>query len=706
MQLANQSTGLNAGVAEPFPLSLNRELGAVVHDHGTQFAIWAPSAKSVTLRFFSKGSSIEEGDSMLGSYTPELQSDGAWTVHFDENLHGTYYDYLIEQRDGNLVRTADPWAKGAGVNGRRSMVVDLAQTNPEGWEHDEHPQTPLSETMVAEMHVASFSANAHGGFPVEHCGKYLAFTDLNTTVDGKGEFPTGLNYFKQLGVTAIQLLPFYDYGSVDERDSSQYNWGYDPLNYNVPEGSYSTNPFDGTVRITECKQMIQSLHSQGFKVIMDVVYNHMYSADNWFERVVPGYFVRRTPDGSLPNGSGCGDDMASEREMMRRYIVDSVTYWAREYHVDGFRFDLMGLIDTTTMNAIRASLDELPGGKDLLMYGEPWAAGPSSTLPGTALADKSGLHLLDSRIGHFCDRTRDAIKGHVFERNIKGYVNGDAQANKPRIEQAVDAWRAPQTNEGNAGQIIQYVSAHDDWTLWDKLCLSMIGDGSANVLEDIEEAERADGVSAEPVDPAEVEEATRRALQSAYLAEPGKATSTVLEANTLAAGLIYTSAGIPFMLAGEEFGKTKFGNDNSFDSGVRVNELDWARAEHMRGLVEYYRRLISLRRANPDLFDAEHIAVEAPGNAVAYRSDSIAVLVNPDSEDHVLPLARIEQAYADDSHNELPQIEHARDNRSNWACVLDSRGTHTNSFSEPTLNITNDEFPMPARSLSVWRLEQ
>lgn len=339
MALARQSEGLKAGVAEPFPLSLERELGAVANDHGTQFAIWAPSAKSVTLRFFTKGSSMEDGDAMVGAHRPELQSDGAWTIHFDGNLHGTYYDYLVEQQDGNRVRTADPWAKGAGVNGRRSMVVDLARTDPAGWEHDTHPITPLRETMVAEMHVASFSANPHGGFPLEHRGKYLAFTDLGTTVDGKGEFPTGVDYFKQLGVTAIQLLPFYDYGSVDENDPRQYNWGYDPLNYNVPEGSYSTNPFDGTVRITECKQMIQSLHAQGFKVIMDVVYNHMYTADNWFERVVSGYFVRRNADGTLSNGSGCGDDMASERAMMRRYIVDSVTYWAREYHIDEVKVD-------------------------------------------------------------------------------------------------------------------------------------------------------------------------------------------------------------------------------------------------------------------------------------------------------------------------------------------------------------------------------
>ncbi|MBN2923806.1 MAG: pullulanase, partial [Bifidobacterium sp.] len=526
-----------------------------------------------------------------------------------------------------------------------------------------------------------------------------AFTDLGTTVDGKGEFPTGVDYFKQLGVTAIQLLPFYDYGSVDENDPRQYNWGYDPLNYNVPEGSYSTNPFDGTVRITECKQMIQSLHAQGFKVIMDVVYNHMYTADNWFERVVSGYFVRRNADGTLSNGSGCGDDMASERAMMRRYIVDSVTYWAREYHIDGFRFDLMGLIDTDTMNAVRASLDALPGGKDLIMYGEPWAAGPSSTLPGTELANKEGLHLLDSRIGHFCDRTRDAIKGHVFERRIKGYVNGNAHDTKPQIELAVDAWRAPETNEGNAGQIIQYVSAHDDWTLWDKLCLSMIGDDSP------ESANKAESGHAD--DSHRTLESRDDALEHAYRAMPGTQTRKVLEANALAAGLIYTAAGIPFMLAGEEFGKTKFGNDNSFDSGVKVNELDWARAERMQGLVDYYRRLIAVRRANPGLFDAEHIAVEAPGNAVAYRSDDIAVLVNPDDEEYSLPVERIDSAFADSLHDDLPATpESASHAEARWVCVLDSSGTSTGEFRQTGIRIAGGGFPMPARTLSIWKRER
>ena len=568
MALARQSEGLKAGVAEPFPLSLERELGAVANDHGTQFAIWAPSAKSVTLRFFTKGSSMEDGDAMVGAHRPELQSDGAWTIHFDGNLHGTYYDYLVEQQDGNRVRTADPWAKGAGVNGRRSMVVDLARTDPAGWEHDTHPITPLRETMVAEMHVASFSANPHGGFPLEHRGKYLAFTDLGTTVDGKGEFPTGVDYFKQLGVTAIQLLPFYDYGSVDENDPRQYNWGYDPLNYNVPEGSYSTNPFDGTVRITECKQMIQSLHAQGFKVIMDVVYNHMYTADNWFERVVSGYFVRRNADGTLSNGSGCGDDMASERAMMRRYIVDSVTYWAREYHIDGFRFDLMGLYDAESINAVRAALDALPGGRDILLYGEPWQGGASQLH--RYEANKANLAMLNERVGIFCDDTRDAIKGGCFDAREPGYVEG-----KPGsfwdIGAAVAAWcRSDRLPPHAPSQIVSYVSAHDNFTLWDKLlCVRY-----------------------------EKPEFTAR-------------DTVALAQNRLAAGIYLTSFGLPFMQAGEEFARTKKGVSNSYRSSPTLNRLDWNRAEKYHALVDYYRGLLALRAAFPRLGSTDRHAPEA-----------------------------------------------------------------------------------------------
>lgn len=641
------SAGLEPGVAEPFPLCLERELGAVVSQSGTQFALWAPSARSVTLRLFSRGSDGETGAQDLAEVAMERQDDGAWTAHFDDDLHGTYYDYLVDFEDGKQFRSADPWARAAGVNGQRSMVVDLTRTDPAGWDGDRRPDTPLSETMVWEAHVGSFSNGPHGGFPKEHRGKYLAFTDTDTSLDGRGDFPTGVAYLKRLGITAVQLLPFYDYGSVDESDPRQFNWGYDPLNYNVPEGSFSTDPYDGANRIVECKRMVQSLHANGFKVIMDVVYNHMYSADNWFERTVPGYFMRRNDDGTLSNGSGCGDDMATEREMFRRFIVESVTYWAREYHIDGFRFDLMGLIDVETMNAIRASLDALPGGESIIMYGEPWAAGPSTTLAGTELADKAGLALLDPRIGHFCDRTRDAIKGHVFYPELKGYVNGDAPSNKPLIELAVDAWRTAEPDEGNAGQVVQYVSAHDDLTLWDKLSLSMFGS-----------------------DPAQ--------LSDIYEAIDGPDTERVLQANMLAAGIIYTAAGIPFMLSGEEFGKTKHGNDNSFASGKWVNQVNWVRASRMTPLLDYYRALIALRRAHPGWFDAPHVALDAPGDTIAYRIDDCVVLINPDGQDHALAID------------------------GSWTCLLDSR-TFEGEDGPADGSVRDGDLPMPALSLSIWQ---
>lgn len=350
-------------------------MGATVCNDGAQFALWAPTASHVTLRLFAHGTDAEPGSGMLGEYPMHYESDGAWVQDVPSAVHGVYYDYLIEFADGFVTRSADPWARAAGANGRRSMVVDLSRTDPDGWDADRRPTTPMSSDVIWETHIGDFSNAQSSGVPAEHRGKYLAFTDLGTTLNGEGTFPTCVEYLKNLGITVVQLLPFYDYGSVDETCTGGYNWGYDPVNYNVPEGSYSTNPYDGAVRIRECKAMVQALHAAGITVVMDVVYNHMYTTDNWFERVVPGYFCRRTDDGAFANGSGCGCDMATEHEMFRRFMVESVTYWASEYHLDGFRFDLMGLIDVETMRRIRASLDALPNGRSILMYGEPWAAG-------------------------------------------------------------------------------------------------------------------------------------------------------------------------------------------------------------------------------------------------------------------------------------------------------------------------------------------
>ena len=660
---------------EPYPLCLERQLGATVCNDGAQFALWAPTASHVTLRLFAHGTDAEPGSGMLGEYPMHYESDGAWVQDVPSAVHGVYYDYLIEFADGSVTRSADPWARAAGANGRRSMVVDLSRTDPDGWDADRRPTTPISSDVIWETHIGDFSNAQSSGVPAEHRGKYLAFTDSGTTLNGEGAFPTCVEYLKNLGITVVQLLPFYDYGSVDETRTGGYNWGYDPVNYNVPEGSYSTNPYDGAVRIRECKAMVQALHAAGIKVVMDVVYNHMYTTDNWFERVVPGYFCRRTDDGAFANGSGCGCDMATEHEMFRRFMVESVTYWASEYHLDGFRFDLMGLIDVEAMRRIRASLDSLPNGRSILMYGEPWAAGQSAPLPGTVLADKQALPRLDSRIGHFCDTTRDTIKGHVFYRDQPGYVNGAAQQNRQAVLDAVDAHRHAVAREGEAGQIIQYVSAHDDLTLWDKLSISMRGNG-ANHLPD---NTMYDDV-----------------LQGSACAQE------VLNANLLAAGIIATSAGLPFMLSGEEFARTKYGDDNSFDSGSGINELDWRRASDMQGLVRYYADLIAMRADDPAWFDAARTVVPTESSMIAFLVGRHAVLVNPDVREHVMPLTVMNRTVAQcggDTESVSPL----------WRCMLDSTSDRyaisgwCDAQAGSGACVLNDAgFHVAARSLSIW----
>lgn len=650
-------------------------MGATVCNDGAQFALWAPTASHVTLRLFAHGTDAEPGSGMLGEYPMHYESDGAWVQGVPSAVHGVYYDYLIEFADGSVTRSADPWARAAGANGRRSMVVDLSRTDPDGWDTDRRPTTPISSDVIWETHIGDFSNAQSSGVPAEHRGKYLAFTDSGTTLNGEGAFPTCVEYLKNLGITVVQLLPFYDYGSVDETRTGGYNWGYDPVNYNVPEGSYSTNPYDGAVRIRECKAMVQALHAAGITVVMDVVYNHMYTTDNWFERVVPGYFCRRTDDGAFANGSGCGCDMATEHEMFRRFMVESVTYWASEYHLDGFRFDLMGLIDVEAMRRIRASLDSLPNGRSILMYGEPWAAGQSAPLPGTVLADKQALPRLDSRIGHFCDTTRDTIKGHVFYRDQPGYVNGAAQQNRQAVLDAVDAHRHAVAREGEAGQIIQYVSAHDDLTLWDKLSISMRGNG-ANHLPD---NTMYDDV-----------------LQGSACAQE------VLNANLLAAGIIATSAGLPFMLSGEEFARTKYGDDNSFDSGSGINELDWRRASDMQGLVRYYADLIAMRADDPAWFDAARTVVPTESSMIAFLVGRHAVLVNPDVREHVMPLTVMNRTVAQcggDTESVSPL----------WRCMLDSTSDRyaisgrCDAQAGSGACVLNDAgFHVAARSLSIW----
>ena len=341
---------------------------------GTCLRLWAPTAEAVTVTLYHKG----DGGAVLGTKPLVRGAQGVWSIWLPGEQHGRYYTFAVTV-NGITRETGDPYARAAGVNGVRSMIVDLARTAPSGWERDVRPNIPPAQRAVWEVSVRDFSQDAASGVRPAWRGKYMAFTQQGTTLHGDGIHPTCLNYLKRLGVKYVQLMPIFDFGSVDEAKPllRQYNWGYDPTNFNVPEGSYSTDPTRGEVRIRECREMIAALHAAGIGVVMDVVYNHTYRTENPLNNTVPYYFFRQNADGSFSNGSGCGNEFASERPMARRYLIDSILYWAKEYHIDGFRFDLMGLYDAESINAVRAALDALPGGRDILLYGEPWQGGAS-----------------------------------------------------------------------------------------------------------------------------------------------------------------------------------------------------------------------------------------------------------------------------------------------------------------------------------------
>lgn len=532
---------------------------------GTCLRLWAPTAEAVTVTLYHKG----DGGAVLGTEPLVRGAHGVWSIWLPGEQHGRYYTFAVTV-NGITRESGDPYARAAGVNGVRSMIVDLARTAPSGWERDVRPTIPPAQRAVWEVSVRDFSQDAASGVRPAWRGKYMAFTQQGTTLHGDGIHPTCLNYLKRLGVKYVQLMPIFDFGSVDEAKPllRQYNWGYDPTNFNVPEGSYSTDPTRGEVRIRECREMIAALHAAGIGVVMDVVYNHTYRTENPLNNTVPYYFFRQNPDGSFSNGSGCGNEFASERPMARRYLIDSILYWAKEYHIDGFRFDLMGLYDAESINAVRAALDALPGGRDILLYGEPWQGGASQLH--RYEANKANLAMLNERVGIFCDDTRDAIKGGCFDAREPGYVEG-----KPGsfwdIGAAVAAWcRSDRLPPHAPSQIVSYVSAHDNFTLWDKLlCVRY-----------------------------EKPEFTAR-------------DTVALAQNRLAAGIYLTSFGLPFMQAGEEFARTKKGVGNSYRSSPALNRLDWNRAEQYHALVDYYRGLLALRAAFPRLGSTDRHAPEA-----------------------------------------------------------------------------------------------
>ena len=526
----------------------------VYNGGNTEFSVWAPTAEAAQLKLYSSASDTLA----FKTVDMKLNADGLWKVVVKEDLKGTFYAFQLKHAGEWLEETAGIAAKAVGVNGWRGAVIDWAETNPEGWSEDKSPEIKPSDIIVYEMHHRDFSIHQTSG--ISNKGKYLALTEHGTkNPDG---LATGIDHLKELGVTYIQLLPSTDFITVDEAhlENNQYNWGYDPFNYNAVEGSYSTDPFNPVIRIKEFKQMIQSLHAAGFRVILDVVYNHTTDASKTgFERTMPGYFYRMAEDGSFYNGSGCGNETASEQAMFRKYMIESLEWWMKEYHIDGFRFDLMAIHDIDTMNEISERLHAID--PDVVLYGEGWAA-MSPAYPAEQIALKVNTHMLD-KIGAFSDNLRDAVRGPLGCENA-GFMDGVA-GNKDNIHFGIAGGvQHPQVTverwTSNPLQHVSYVSCHDDHCLRDRL-----------------------------------EEATKASEKKR------------LEMVKLAQTAVYTSQGIPFIFAGEEVYRHKQGVKNSYNKPDSINAIDWTYKTKYQDLVDYYAALAAVRHAHPGfcLGDAE-----------------------------------------------------------------------------------------------------
>lgn len=543
---------------DKYPSYYGSDLELVYTPEQSVFTLWAPSADRVRLNLYASG----EGGDPEEQVEMEKAGYGTWRIHIDRDLKGSFYTFQIEKNGKWLNETPGIWAKAVGINGNRAAVIDWNETNPDGWESDRSPELKMySDIILYELHHRDFSIAPDSG--IENKGKFLALTETGTkTPEGEA---TGLDHLKELGVTHIHILPSFDFATVDETrlDENHYNWGYDPKNYNVPDGSYSTDPANPVIRIREFKEMVKSLHQNGFRIVLDVVYNHTASTDHSnFDLTVPGYFYRQNADGSYSNASGCGNETASEREMVRHYIIESVKFWAREYHIDGFRFDLMGIHDIETMNRLRSELLEID--PTIFVYGEGWVAA-DSPLPFEQRAVKENVGQMEG-IGVFNDEFRDGLKGSTFDEQEPGYASGNINGHFEPVKYGiVGGTDHPQVDYGGllycnapyAGapsQMINFVSCHDGYTLVDKLKLSVQGDHAADELI--------------PID---------------------KLVHTVL----------LTAQGIPFIRSGEEIMQDKQGEPNSYKSPDSINRIDWSLKAKNREVFDFIRGLIALRKAHP-----------------------------------------------------------------------------------------------------------
>ena len=529
------------------------DLGASWTPEKTLFRLWAPTATAAQVNLYASGN--PDSKDLIRQVRMKRDAKGTWIAEVEGNLNGTYYTFGATVRR-KKVEACDPYARTTGVNGQRAMVIDLKSTDPAGWEDDQDPNAgiPCTDVVIAEAHIRDFTIDESTN--AVHRGKYLGLIETGTKTPSG--IPTGIDHYRKLGITHLHILPMYDYGSVDETklDVPQFNWGYDPVNFNVPEGSYSSDPYHGEVRVKELKQMVKGLHDNGISVVMDVVYNHVYEAKDFcFNILVPQYFSRTNGRGVYSNGSACGNDTASERSMVSKYLVDSVSYWADEYHIDGFRFDLVGLIDTDTINAIMDKVHEKH--PNVIFYGEGWTMPTGVTKPDKLMCTQLNSHLVPG-FAFFSDTIRDALRGSVFDMTIPGFITG-TEVDKNILHNAymgVPFWAQEPT------QCVNYVSCHDNNTLIDRIMLSV------------------------PDAPRHIQ----------------------VRMNNLAAAFTLTAQGIPFFQAGEEMLRSKPDGKgglehNSFRSSDAVNSIKWDALDQkdVMDTYHYYRGLLKLRKAHDEL---------------------------------------------------------------------------------------------------------
>ncbi|MDB5025123.1 MAG: pulA [Mucilaginibacter sp.] len=605
-----------------YPVYTGSDLGVTFWPGKTIFKIWAPTATAVKLRLYAAG----EGGKATQIIRLNKAGQGVWEITVKQDLKNRYYTFQVKNNDRWLQERPDIYAKAVGVNGKRGMVVDLRSTDPGNWAMDKKPALKnFTDMIIYELHIRDLSISPNSG--IQHKGQFLGLTETGTkSPDGES---TGLDHIKSLGVTHIHLLPSFDFNSIDEtKPGEKYNWGYDPLNYNVPEGSYSTNPYDGNVRIREFKQMVQALHNNGLRVILDVVYNHTSGTSSNFNQFAPGYFYRHTAKGAYSNATGCGNETASERAMMRKYMVESVLYWAREYHLDGFRFDLMGVHDMETMNEISGALHKIDS--TIFIYGEGWTAG-NSPLAEDLRAVKKNAYKLD-KIAVFSDEMRDGIKGGWGDVKSKGFVSG-AAGNAESVKFGIVAsTRHPQVDYDKVNyakapwaaqpyQTINYVSCHDDHTLFDRLKIS----------------------------------------------NPGAPEADLIKMDKLSNAIVLTSQGVSFLHAGAEMLRTKQGVANSYNSPDSINQLDWGRKAKYKAVFNYYKGLIALRRNHPafrmrstqmiqrhlrflDTKDPDIIAYQISGYANGDGWKNILVIFNGNTADKRFTIPKGNWILATDEH--------------------------------------------------------